>query len=262
MGSESRGSRGSSGGQDLRSTSPGDGDGASAAAGGLPELDLASLRDRARRAIRGSIVTGQIGAGELHPVSYFAAQLGVSATPIREALFDLAGEGLIEVVRNRGFRVPLLSEHDLDELYELRLLLELPAVVRVARERAPLDILRLRRLASELVSQARHQQVIEFLWSDRTFHLEVLAGLGNRRLVDAVARLRDEARLHGITSLSAAGQLVPTAAEHGDLLDALESGDQELVEARMRLHLGHTRGLWAGREGTGRGGAGGLAGGA
>jgi len=218
---------------------------------GLPVLDRASLRDRARRAIRGSIVAGQIGAGELHPVSYFAAQLGVSATPIREALFDLAGEGLIEVVRNRGFRVPLLSEHDLDELYELRLLVELPAVVRVARERATLDTSLLRRLAGELVTQAQHRQLIEFLWTDRTFHLEVLAGLGNRRLVDMVARLRDEARLHGIASLLAGGQLVHTAAEHGELLDALESGDVDLVEARMGSHLRHTRGLWAGLEGDG-----------
>ncbi len=242
----------SSRGQDLRSAPRAGGDSVPAAAAGLAELDRASLRDRARRAIRGSIVTGQIVAGELHPVSHFAAQLGVSATPIREALFDLAGEGLIEVVRNRGFRVPLLTEHDLDELYELRLLLELPAVVRVARERAPLDIPLLRRLAAELVSQARHRQVIDFLWTDRTFHLEILAGLGNRRLIDAVARLRDEARLHGITGLAAAGRLVHTAAEHGELLDALESGDQELVEAQMRLHLGHTRGLWAGREGAGR----------
>ncbi len=216
---------------------------------GLPALDRASLRDQARSVIRASIVAGQIEAGELHPVSYFAAQLGVSATPIREALFDLAGEGLIEVVRNRGFRVPLLSEHDLDELYELRLLVELSAVVRVAREHVPLDTVLLRRLAGELKTQAHHRQLIEFLWTDRTFHLGVLAGLGNRRLTALVARLRDEARLHGIAGLARSGQLERTAAEHGELLDALESGDGDLVEARMRRHLRHTRGLWAGLDG-------------
>lgn len=251
MGSESIASRRSSRGQDGPPASPADGDKASAEAGGLPELDRTSLRDRARRAIHGSIVAGHVVAGELYPVSYFATQLGVSATPIREALFDLAGEGLIEVVRNRGFRVPSLSEHDLDELYELRLLLELPAVVRVARERAPLDKPLLRRLAAELVTQARQRQVVDFLWTDRTFHLEVISGLGNRRLVEAVARLRDEARLHGIANLAESGKLVHTAAEHGQLLDALESGEPELVEEQMRLHLRHTRGLWAGREGAG-----------
>jgi len=215
---------------------------------GLGELDRASLRDRARRAIRASIVTGRIADGELHSVAYFAAQLGVSATPIREALFDLAREGLIEVVRNRGFRVPTLSEHDLDELYQLRLMLELPSVVMVASESAPLDTLQLRRLAAELVVHARGRQVVEFLWTDRTFHLEVLRGLGNRRLIETVARLRDEARLHGIALLAESGELVATAEEHAELLDALEARDVALVEERMRRHLSHTRGLWAGRR--------------
>lgn len=249
MGRESRGSQSARLRQGFVAKLPRDPEGSGPDGGGLPPLDRASLRDRARSVIRGGIVAGQIGAGELHPVSYFATQLGVSATPIREALFDLAGEGLIEVVRNRGFRVPVLSEHDLDELYELRLLVELPAVVRVAREHAPLDTMRLRGLAGELLAQAQHRQLIEFLWTDRTFHLEVLAGLGNRRLVDLVARLRDEARLHGIAGLALSGRLVPSAAEHGELLDALECGDTELVEGHMRRHLRHTRGLWAGRDG-------------
>ncbi|MGH7758290.1 MAG: GntR family transcriptional regulator, partial [Candidatus Dormibacteria bacterium] len=102
---------------------------------GLLELDRASLRDRALRAIRGSIVTGELAEEKIYPVAYFASRLAVSATPIREALFDLASQGLIEVVRNRGFRVPHLSEHDLDELFQLRRMVELTAVVELARGR-------------------------------------------------------------------------------------------------------------------------------
>jgi DNA-binding GntR family transcriptional regulator len=215
---------------------------------GLDQLDRASLRDRARKAIRASIVTGKLADGELHSVAYFAARLQVSATPIREALFDLAGEGLIEVVRNRGFRVPVLSEHDLDELYELRLMLELPAVVRVARERVPLDSAKFRSLAAELIGQAERREIEDFLWTDRHFHLEIIGSLGNRRLTETVARLRDEARLHGIARLAETGELVATAAEHRAILDALEVHDADLVDERVRRHLGHTRGLWAGRE--------------
>lgn len=212
------------------------------------ELDTTSLRDRARLAIRASIVTGQIPEGELHSVSYFAAKLGVSATPIREALFDLARENLIEVVRNRGFRVPVLSDHDLNELYELRLLLELPAVVRVARERVLRDVPMLRQLAEDMHGQASRGELVEFLWSDRTFHLALLAGLENRRLVETVARLRDQVRLHGIAHLAETGELVGAADEHGVLLDALEAGSVVEAERRMRDHLDHTRGIWGGRE--------------
>src|SRR2546428_8455646 len=94
----------------------------------LAPLKQANLRESAREAIRSSIVVGEIVAGQIYPVGYFESQLGVSATPIREALFDLANEGLVEVVKNRGFRVSNLSDQDLTEIFELRDLLETHAM--------------------------------------------------------------------------------------------------------------------------------------
>jgi DNA-binding GntR family transcriptional regulator len=213
----------------------------------LPALDRASLRDRARLAIRGSIVTGELAEGEIYPVAYFSERLGVSATPIREALFDLAGSGLVEVVRNRGFRIPPLTSQELDELYELRTLLEVPAMGRLARRPQRGTFQELRLLADEMVSQARERQVAEFLWTDRGFHLGVLERLGNHLLVEVVAGLRDRTRLAGIKGMAASGVLVETAREHLELLDALEVGDGEATERWMTNHLRHTRGLWAGR---------------
>ncbi len=95
-------------------------------------LDRSSLRRQASQSIRASIASGEFEAGTIYPVAFFADRLGVSATPIREALFDLVGANLIEAVRNRGFRVPVRSERELDELFDLRMLLERPAVVRLA----------------------------------------------------------------------------------------------------------------------------------
>lgn len=219
----------------------------------LPALDRASLRDRARRAIRGSIVTGELAEGVIYPVAYFSERLGVSATPIREALFDLAGLGLVEVVRNRGFRIPLLTSRDLDELYDVRTMLEVPAVGRLARRGDGESYQPLRQLADEMVRQARERQVAEFLWTDRCFHLGVLERLGNRLLVEVVAGLRDRTRLAGIKGMAASGLLVETAGEHLELLDHLEAGDGEGAEGWMATHLRHTRGLWAGRPEGGDG---------
>lgn len=213
----------------------------------LPELDRRSLRERARLAIRAQIVTGELGEERIYPVGYFSARLGVSATPIREALFDLAGEGLIEVVRNRGFRVPSPSERDLDDLYELRSLLEVPAVGRLAARPEGRSSATLRELGQRMVAQARSRQVAEFLSTDRSFHLGVLELLGNRELVRTVARLRDRTRLAGISGMAESGVLVETAREHLELLEALEQGDRSRAEGWMRRHLRHTRGTWAGR---------------
>ncbi len=213
----------------------------------LERLETTSLRARARESIRASIVAGELEEGQFYPVVYLAERLGVSVTPIREALFDLGSAGLVEVIRSRGFRVPPLTDHDLDELFELRQLVELPAVVRIARERSVKDPESLRELARTTERYADQGDLVPFIRSDRTFHLGLLAVLGNNRLVDFVATLRDQTRLHGMKHMAETGNLAASAQEHIALLDAVIGGDAEATEGLMGRHLVHTRGLWAGR---------------
>src|SRR4051794_29277007 len=91
---------------------------------GPTQLTAVSLREQARRYLRTSVVTGELEEGRLYSVGEFAQQLGVSATPVREAVFDLAHQGLVEVVRNRGFIIHPLKDQDLDDIFQLRVLLE------------------------------------------------------------------------------------------------------------------------------------------
>jgi DNA-binding GntR family transcriptional regulator len=211
----------------------------------LSQLDTANLRDRAKQSIRASIVAGEIEAGRVYPVSYFADKLGVSATPIREALVDLASVGLVELLRNRGFRVPEMTEADLDELFEIRMLLERPAVVKVTRQRLLRDTTAFRELASQMVEYAASGDVAAFLAADRAFHTQLVRESGNARLADIVTVVRDQARLYGLRSLAEAGQLVDSAKMHLDLLTAVEAGNGEVADELMRRHLEHTRGSWA-----------------
>src|SRR5215469_11841442 len=102
------------------------------AASMLAPLDRSSLREQVQVVLRTSITTGELEPGQLYSVGDFAERLEVSATPVREALVNLAHDGLVEIVRNRGFLVPELSDHDLDEILQLRLFLEVPAVEQVA----------------------------------------------------------------------------------------------------------------------------------
>ncbi|MGH7642201.1 MAG: GntR family transcriptional regulator [Candidatus Dormibacteria bacterium] len=216
--------------------------------GELAPLDTSSLRDRARRSIRASIVAGEIEAGEIYPVTHFATKLGVSATPIREALFDLAGAGIVQSVRNRGFRVPVLSDSDLDELLDLRMLLERPAVVRFAAKRGLADPRELRRLAADISVHAKRGDILAFLSSDRHFHGELLRRSENKRLAAIVMDLRDQTRLYGLARLAESGRLEESAREHTELLAAIEAGDGPAANHLITKHLHHTRGVWAGRE--------------
>jgi DNA-binding GntR family transcriptional regulator len=216
--------------------------------GRLGPLVQSNLRERAREMIRAGIVSGQIQAGQFHPVSYFQAQLQVSATPIREAIFDLANEGLIEVVRNRGFRVPVLNEEDLAELFELRDLLEVYAVGKAAGRIGGSDILDCLALAEETRALARVGNLQGFLEADRRFHQRLLAASGNRRLADIVGRLRDATPLYQLPQLAELGQLTLPADEHVEIVKAMEAGDPEEAKAWMRHHIDHIRGIWLPRK--------------
>jgi len=204
-----------------------------------------SLREQARQVIRGLIITGQMQPDQLYSVPRLATDLGVSATPVREALLDLAREGLLEPVRNRGFRVVSLSPSELNDIFAIRLLLEVPVVAEIARARlSPEQIAQLRHLADATKRAADDGNLIEFLETDRQFHVGLIATLGNKPLADLVETLRDRVRLHGFKNGATREHIAQSASEHFQLLDALSKQDEAGAIAMMRRHLERSRHVW------------------
>jgi DNA-binding GntR family transcriptional regulator len=211
-------------------------------------LTSTSLRQQAADVIRASILAGELGPGEIHSATTLAQRLGVSPTPVREAMLDLANGGLVEPVRNRGFRVLTPDDRDLDEISELRVMLEPPAMRWVVERATDEQLTELDAVVATIEERAESADVAGFLVADRAFHLGLLELLGNRRLVRLVAQLRDQTRLVGIAELAREGNLAASAREHRDILAALRARDAGAAEALMRKHLVHTRGIWAGRS--------------
>ncbi|WP_069812744.1 GntR family transcriptional regulator [Streptomyces sp. TP-A0874] len=205
-----------------------------------------SLRDQALVIVRQAIVSGEIRPNEIYSASALATRLGVSNSPVREAMLTLVNQGILEPVRNRGFRIVPISEHDLDEIGEMRRMLEIPGVVALVDRARDEDIEALRPVATEIEEAARRGDVSVFLEADRRFHLGLLALGGNSRLVDTIAQLRDQTRLYGVNALAEQGTLQQTAPEHFEILDALLARDAAAVERIMARHLDHIRGEWAG----------------
>ncbi|MFG3438585.1 GntR family transcriptional regulator [Nonomuraea sp. NPDC047897] len=203
-----------------------------------------SLREQVAQALRAALITGEMRPGVVYSAPVLAQQFGVSATPVREAMLDLAKEGLVEAVRNKGFRVTELSDRDLDELTEIRRLIEVPTVSRLADAGRAADFQRLRPVAEEIVSAAERADLLAYVDADLRFHLELLALAGNAHLVSVVKDLRTRARLYGLARLPGR-TLTDSAREHLDLLEALERGDAEAVGHIMGQHIQHVRGIWA-----------------
>lgn len=213
----------------------------------MKPLQSQSLREQAVELLHASIVAGELRPGELYSASGLAAKLAVSQTPVREALLELANAGLVEAVRNRGFRVTEPDERDLDEVGELRLMLEVPAVPRVVATATDEQLEAFSSIVDELEDCAATGNLPGYVLADRKFHLGLLELTGNRRLVRMVAQLRDQTRLVGLRELADSGTLMATSGEHRQILDAIVARDPDRAEALMRSHIEHTRGIWAGR---------------
>jgi len=220
-----------------------------AAPEGLPTIgERTSLRERVAESLRAALVSGRMVPGTTYSIPALAEQFGVSATPVREAMLDLVNEGIMSAVPNKGFRVVELSDAELDQITELRRLLEVPTVGDLAGAIDRAAVRRLRALADAVSDAARRGDVVAYVEADRELHLALLAEAGNPRLVEIVGRLRDQSRLYGLEQLAAEGVLVDSAAEHMRLIDALESGDRRAAERVMAHHLDHVRGIWASRR--------------
>jgi DNA-binding GntR family transcriptional regulator len=213
---------------------------------GLRSLRRTNLREEAVAVLRAAILGGELEPGSIHSAVGLAERLGVSPTPVREAMLDLAKSGLVEVLPNRGFRVTVIDNQDLDEICELRMLLEVPGIGLVIEHATDEGLEALYEPLNELESAARRNDVAGFLVADRRFHLELLALAGNRRLVEIIAGLRDQTRIIGLRSLADRGALQATADEHRPILEALRSRDTTRAKRLMAVHLEHTRGAWAG----------------
>ena len=207
-----------------------------------------SLRDRALAILRQATVSGEIRIGEIYSATALARRLGVSVSPVREAMLTLVNEGIMEPVRNRGFQVVPMTDQDRWEIYDLRVTLEVPTMTKlagldVAERLAPVE-----RLLDVMDGVADSGDVQEFLRLDREFHLTLLGFAGNERLTTLVGTLRDQTRLYGMQRLADRGELVGSAEEHRAIVAAIRAGDAAKTELLMRQHLGHIGQEWAGEE--------------
>ncbi|MEV8059101.1 GntR family transcriptional regulator [Streptomyces antimycoticus] len=213
----------------------------------LPTLGgtRSSYRERVLDALRAALIAGELRPGEVYSAPGLAARFGVSATPVREAMLDLAKEGLVDTVPNKGFRVTAVSDQQLDEYTHIRALIEIPTTVGLASTADPVVLEALRPIAGEIVTAAAAGDLIAYVEADLRFHLGLLALAGNAHLVEVVSDLRRRSRLYGLTALVEEEKLQASAEEHLEILDALLSRDESAVLEVMTRHIGHIRGLWA-----------------
>ncbi|WP_159085910.1 GntR family transcriptional regulator [Aeromicrobium chenweiae] len=199
-----------------------------------------STTDRVFASLRESIVAGEFPAGSLHSIYRLADLLEVSRTPVREAVLRLADIGLVTIERNRGVRIRGVSVADVREVFELRLMIEVPAAAYAA---AHADAGTVAAIESELEAMRTSvglDDEAEFTAHDRLLHQAIGAATGNARLQAEVATLRDSIQARGASTISRSRAMADVAEEHAPIVAAISTRDPRAAAAHMEEHLVHT----------------------
>jgi DNA-binding GntR family transcriptional regulator len=201
----------------------------------VPLTDTGLMPSRTARVleiIRNAILSGELAPGSALVEQELAAQLGVSKTPVREALKTLEGTGLVVMAPYRGAAVRELTRADAVAIYDLRLLLEPEAVHRSVAAGADLSG------AAECLRTARAAAGnAERSMANREFHRRLYAGCGNALLVATLDGLRDRTALVSAASWAKAATWEAEADEHEAILAAARAGDADTARRLTAEHV-------------------------
>jgi DNA-binding GntR family transcriptional regulator len=209
------------------------------------EVILADLTEQTYRLLRDRILRRQIKAGARVSVDAIADRVGVSRTPVTDALKRLAADGLVEIVPRRGTFVAGISSRDAAEMFEVRLMIERYAAesalasgrasVAIAAMDAPLAGMKAANVAGN------YDDYEAFIDHDRRFHLAIVAALDNRRLLQTYEAINSHmyvARAHYIQTVAAA---MEAQAEHEAIYAAFVAGASDRVDLALTSHIDGVR---------------------
>ncbi|WP_328926671.1 GntR family transcriptional regulator [Streptomyces sp. NBC_00190] len=212
----------------------------------MPASAPAPAADRVYRHIKQSVLDRRYEGGTLLTEGEVAEAVGVSRTPVREALLRLETEGLIRLYPKKGALVLAVSAQEIADVVETRLLVEEFTVRRAVPAPAAL----LGRLEELLRAQERHADsgdLAAFAASDRCFHAEIVRHAGNEILSRLYDQLRDRQLRMGVAVMHAhPDRVAQSLVEHREILTALRAGDADRAAACVRAHVGRVGSLMRG----------------
>jgi DNA-binding GntR family transcriptional regulator len=198
-------------------------------------------RELAYQGLKQRLLRGDFAPGARLGEERLAAELGVSRTPVREALSRLHSEGLVERLDDGGFGPTLINLHLIRELYEIRFALERAALLRQVGGEPAHDedqLAGLRREWSDLEVPDDDDEVDgDFVLLDEDFHERLAGAAGNGSLVDQLRKVNERIRIVRMQDFLTAPRVEATVEQHVAVLDALLDGQVELAEERLIGHF-------------------------
>ncbi|ASJ18370.1 GntR family transcriptional regulator [Corynebacterium stationis] len=196
-----------------------------------------TLTEQATEMLRNAILGGDLVPTKIYSATELGRRLGVSRTPIREALLELERRGLVHIEKNRGVRILSTSIDSLIEVFQLRLMLE-PRLAQLATQNCTDDSRReVLRKYEAFRSAAEHDDATAVLKADRDFHTALLAQAGNARARRILHEQRDFVLNTGIGTVPLSRSPMECFLDHEEIMLAFESQDSAKVGSELGKHI-------------------------
>ncbi|MGN0343218.1 MAG: GntR family transcriptional regulator [Roseburia sp.] len=195
------------------------------------------LRDVVFNTLREAILKGELKPGERLMELKLASKLGVSRTPIREAIRMLEQEGLAVTIPRRGAVVAHMSEKDTEDVLQIRSALDELAVQLAADNMQPEQLEQLEQARQKFEDATRSKDIKLLAQMDVQFHDVIYQATGNPRLVVLLNNLREQMYRYRVEYLKDEKAYPKLLQEHQDIVDGLRQRDKEKVAEIMRRHV-------------------------
>lgn len=202
--------------------------------------DYELLNQKVYRILKARIVKGDLKTGEKLLENKIAEQLGVSRTPVRETLKQLAAEGFVKMIPNQGMMVRNVSIEDIKEVLQVRKLLEGLAASIAAEKASKEEIAKLVKIIKKMsiIISKPKPDVVAYSELNAEFHNLILNACGNKRLMKICDNLNDSDHRFRIRSLrSNPGRLKYSLKEHQEIVEALKRKDAEQADRLSQKHI-------------------------
>ncbi len=206
-----------------------------------PSINRLDLTEQTYRIIREWILKRQIQPGEKVSVEAIANGLGVSRTPVVNALKLLEGDGLVEIQPRRGTFVTEVTARDIAELFEIRLIIELRAAeVLFEKDKTEEFLQEIQPALARMETAIHEEEYIDYdtyIASDRDLHTKLVEVLDNRRLMNIYSDLNVHMRIARAHYLSTVENALQAEREHEAMIRAIQNKDLEGLKEALRTHI-------------------------
>lgn len=199
-------------------------------------IDNTPLSEKIAETIRGYILKGTLKAGERLTEPGLSKLLGISRTPIREALRLLEIEGFVEIIPRRGAVVTTITDKDIDEIFELKINLEALAAKNSVDKMTDQDILKLKNINNKIKNLMGTNNIAQLVKLNSEFHYTFMQKCNNGRLLKFLESIALQFKMATAYSFSVTGRIKEVVKEHEMLINAFENRDKDEVERIVKLH--------------------------